>query len=83
MLVTKVFCKFVYVIFLIESHECRRNVRNAYVTLAECMAEVARVEVYDLLDDALTVSILELRSRLEKIKPGVRQDYISHNIRKI
>ena len=67
MLIAKIFGELIYVIFFIESIECIGNVRIGYVTLAECVAEVARVEVYKLLDDALTVPILELRCCFEKL----------------
>ena len=83
MLIAKIFGELIYVIFFIESIECIGNVRIGYVTLAECVAEVARVEVQDLLDDALTIPILKLRSRLEKIKPGVSQSNVPHNLSEI
>ncbi len=83
MLVAEILCEFVYVIFVIECHERLSNVRIGYVTLAEGLAEIARVEVYDLLDDTIAVSILKLGSCLEKIKPGVRKSHISHKFSKI
>jgi hypothetical protein len=47
------------------------------------MTEVTRVEVYDLLDDALAISILKLRRGFEKIKPGMSERHISHDVGEI
>ena len=66
-LITKVFRELVYVVFFIKCNECFRNVRIGHVALAERVTEVARVEVHDLLDDALTIPILKLWCCFEKI----------------
>jgi hypothetical protein len=82
-LVAEILRELVYVILFIKSKERFRKVRIGEVTLAERVAEVARVVVYYLFDDTLAVSILKLRSCLEKIKAGVCERHVSHNLRKI
>ena len=83
MLVAEILRELVYIILFIKSKECFRKVRVADVTMAERVAEVARVEVYYLFDDTLAVSILKLRRCLEKIEPGVCERHVSHNVSKI
>jgi hypothetical protein len=82
-LVTEVLREFVYIILFIKCNECIRNVRIGYVAQAQRVAEVARVEVQYLLDDALAIPVLKLRRRLEKIKPGVSVSHVSHDVSKI